>query len=184
MTRARPFLALAAATALLSACAATQSDAALATAATTPGFWLGVWHGFIFPVAVLVGLFVPDVAVYAVPNNGGFEKEEPRPAAAAPAPGLVPPASAHEQPAPATAAFVCPADMTCRPKRTPKPGEWNVGYLHHIHSGEEFGPAGVILSIASGLALLFFAFSGLWMYVYMFVKRSRKTHHHGGKFFW
>jgi hypothetical protein len=72
MTRTRPLLALAAATAFLSACAATQSDAALATAATTPGFWLGVWHGFIFPVAFLVGLFVPDVAVYAVPNNGGW----------------------------------------------------------------------------------------------------------------
>ena len=58
--------------ALLSACAATQSDAAVATAATTPGFWLGVWHGFIFPVAFIVALFMPDVAIYAVPNNGGW----------------------------------------------------------------------------------------------------------------
>ena len=57
---------------LLSACAATQSDAAVATAATTPGFWLGLWHGFIFPVAFIVSLFVPDVAIYAVPNNGGW----------------------------------------------------------------------------------------------------------------
>ena len=57
---------------LLSACAATQTDAAVATAATTPGFWLGVWHGFIFPVAFIVALFVPDVAIYAVPNNGGW----------------------------------------------------------------------------------------------------------------
>ena len=57
---------------LLSACAATQSDAAIATAATTPGFWLGLWHGFIFPVAFIVSLFMPDVAIYAVPNNGGW----------------------------------------------------------------------------------------------------------------
>ena len=57
---------------LLSACAATQSDATVATAATTPGFWLGVWHGFIFPVAFVVSLFMPDVAIYAVPNNGGW----------------------------------------------------------------------------------------------------------------
>ena len=57
---------------LLSACAATQTDAALATAANTPGFWLGVWHGFIFPVAFVVSLFMPDVAIYAVPNNGGW----------------------------------------------------------------------------------------------------------------
>ena len=58
--------------ALLSACAATQSDAAVATAAATPGFLLGLWHGFIFPVAWLISLFVPDVAIYAVPNNGGW----------------------------------------------------------------------------------------------------------------
>ena len=65
-------LALAALTLALAACAATQTDAAVATTATTPGFWLGLWHGFIFPVAFLVSLFVPDVAIYAVPNNGGW----------------------------------------------------------------------------------------------------------------
>ena len=71
MIRARSLMVIAAAL-LLSACAATQSDAAIATAATTPGFWLGVWHGFIFPVAFVVSLFMPDVAIYAVPNNGGW----------------------------------------------------------------------------------------------------------------
>ena len=71
MIRARSLMMIGAALAL-SACAATQSDAALATAATTPGFWLGVWHGFIFPVAFVVSLFMPDVAIYAVPNNGGW----------------------------------------------------------------------------------------------------------------
>ena len=71
MIRARSLMVIGAALAL-SACAATQSDAAVATAATTPGFWLGVWHGFIFPVAFVVSLFMPDVAIYAVPNNGGW----------------------------------------------------------------------------------------------------------------
>ena len=70
--RLLPAIAIFAAALLLSACAATQSDAAIATAATTPGFWLGVWHGFIFPVAFVVSLFIPDVAIYAVPNNGGW----------------------------------------------------------------------------------------------------------------
>ena len=37
-----------------------------------PGFLLGLWHGFIFPVAWIVSLFVDKVAVYAVPNNGGW----------------------------------------------------------------------------------------------------------------
>lgn len=54
----------------LAACAAHQSAAGVAPGA--PGFWLGVWHGFIFPVAWIVSVFVPDVAVYAVPNNGGW----------------------------------------------------------------------------------------------------------------
>ena len=54
----------------LTACAATQSGTAIAPAA--PGFWLGVWHGFIFPVAWVVSLFMDQVAIYAVPNNGGW----------------------------------------------------------------------------------------------------------------
>ncbi len=54
----------------LAACAATQ--AADAVAASAPGFWLGLWHGFIFPVAWVVSLFTDRVAVYAVPNNGGW----------------------------------------------------------------------------------------------------------------
>jgi hypothetical protein len=54
----------------LAACAATQASDAVAPAA--PGFWLGLWHGFIFPVAWIVSLFSDKVAVYAVPNNGGW----------------------------------------------------------------------------------------------------------------
>ena len=54
---------------LLAACAV-QSKAAVAPQA--PGFLLGVWHGFIFPVAWVLSLFMPDVSIYAVPNNGGW----------------------------------------------------------------------------------------------------------------
>ena len=54
----------------LSACAATEAGTAVAAGA--PGFWLGLWHGFIFPVAWVVSLFAPNVAIYAVPNNGGW----------------------------------------------------------------------------------------------------------------
>ena len=54
---------------LLAACA-TQTGAAVQPQA--PGFLLGMWHGFIFPFAWVISLFVPDVAIYAVPNNGGW----------------------------------------------------------------------------------------------------------------
>ena len=67
----RPRYAVLAAAALaLAACAARQSTSAVAPDA--PGFLLGLWHGFIFPVAWLFSLFTDRVAVYAVPNNGGF----------------------------------------------------------------------------------------------------------------
>jgi hypothetical protein len=55
---------------LKTACAASQ--AAGAVAAGAPGFWYGLWHGFIFPLAWIVSLFAPSIAIYAVPNNGGW----------------------------------------------------------------------------------------------------------------
>ncbi len=58
-----------AALATLTACA-TQVTTAVTPAA--PGFLFGLWHGFIFPVAWVFSLFMPEVAVYAVPNNGGW----------------------------------------------------------------------------------------------------------------
>ena len=54
----------------LTACAATQASDAVAPNA--PGFLLGLWHGFIFPVAWIVSLFTDKVAIYAVPNSGGW----------------------------------------------------------------------------------------------------------------
>lgn len=57
--------------AALAACAQ-QVSSAVAHTPETPGFLLGLWHGFIFPVAWVLSLFLPDVAIYAVPNNGGW----------------------------------------------------------------------------------------------------------------
>src|SRR6476620_5155995 len=69
MTRARNLI-LIATFALLAACAAREAPQAIDPQA--PGFLLGLWHGFIFPVAWLASLFLDKVAVYAVPNNGGW----------------------------------------------------------------------------------------------------------------
>lgn len=66
----RPALAIAALF-LLAACAR-QIDAGVSEAAGTPGFLWGLWHGFIFPFAWIGSLFRPDIAVYAVPNTGGW----------------------------------------------------------------------------------------------------------------
>lgn len=64
------FAALAIAALTLSACVARQSGGAIAPDA--PGFLLGLWHGFIFPVSFVFSLFLDNVSVYAVPNDGNF----------------------------------------------------------------------------------------------------------------
>ena len=56
---------------LLAGCAS-QIDAGVAKEAGSPGFWLGLWHGFIFPFSFIGSLLDPDIAVYAVPNRGGW----------------------------------------------------------------------------------------------------------------
>jgi hypothetical protein len=63
-------LAILASALALAGCAATQQSGAVQP--HTPGFLLGLWHGFIFPVAWIVSLFAGNVAIYAVPNNGGW----------------------------------------------------------------------------------------------------------------
>ncbi len=70
--------------------------------------------------------------------------------------------------------FVCPPDYTCRPK--PKPGDPRalIGLLHHLHSGESFGPAGVVIGTLSGFAMIFFSFSGLWLYIQMWRNRAER----------
>lgn len=69
MKHIRTLAALGAAALVLTACAS-QVESAVAPQA--PGFLIGLWHGFIFPVAWFLSLVMPDVAVYAVPNNGGW----------------------------------------------------------------------------------------------------------------
>ena len=36
------------------------------------GFWGGLWHGIIAPFSFVLSLFMDNVALYAVNNNGGW----------------------------------------------------------------------------------------------------------------
>jgi hypothetical protein len=38
--------------------------------ATPAGFWAGLWHGLISPIAFLVSLFSPNVRIYETNNRG------------------------------------------------------------------------------------------------------------------
>lgn len=143
------------------------------------------WHRWL---SVLFGVFLLWIAVTGVMSQiadlvaEGERSPAARQAVAVGA-ALVPAARAHEeQLAPAPKAFVCPAEMICRPKPNPNGARAWVGYLHHLHSGEEFGPLGTAISILSGLALVFFAFSGLWMYLRMW--SHRRTANHKPGWFW
>jgi hypothetical protein len=56
---------------LVTACTAGPNPAA-GQAPTDAGFWLGLWQGFIAPIAFLVSLFNHSVGIYEVHNNGGW----------------------------------------------------------------------------------------------------------------
>jgi len=56
---------------VLGSCTASQPHGIIISAlGSSPGFWKGLWHGFIAPVAFLVSLFSNDVRIYAFPNAG------------------------------------------------------------------------------------------------------------------
>jgi hypothetical protein len=53
---------------LLASCAATQPP--IIPLLDAPGFWKGLWHGFIAPVTFIISLFSEHVRIYAFPNAG------------------------------------------------------------------------------------------------------------------
>ena len=36
------------------------------------GFWHGIWHGMILPISWIFSLFIENVSIYAIYNNGGW----------------------------------------------------------------------------------------------------------------
>lgn len=56
---------------LFSGCANTADVTACVT--TEPnGFFGGLWHGFIAPLSFFGSLFIDNIAMYSVNNNGGW----------------------------------------------------------------------------------------------------------------
>jgi hypothetical protein len=55
---------------VITSCFAVQATAGGAPAIAAPGFWKGLWHGMIAPVAFIVSLFSDHVRIYAAPNAG------------------------------------------------------------------------------------------------------------------
>ena len=154
--------------------------------------WLAVVFGvFLFWIA-LTGFGIQLVTLTQGGEDEGHEAQEALDAQAGKF-ALIPQAMAHgdeeheaatpanPQAAGAPADFACPAEWTCRPPvaKEQHEAEEALEFVMHLHSGEAFGPIGTWISIASSIALAFFAFSGIWMYVQMWRGRKGK-----GGLFW
>jgi len=122
--------------------------------------WLSVFFGIFLLFIAITGLLSQWAALWPVAGPSAAEI-----AAQTPPPG-----------------FECPEGWRCSPPRAAGGPRSLTGFFHHLHSGEEFGPVGQAISILSGLALVFFSFSGLWLYAKMWAeRRSRKAKH---RWFW
>ena len=148
--------------------------------------WLSLPFGLILLWVALTGIAMQAVEIY---DKGLFGEDEDRPALV-PSPrtqeqdedaqAARPTAIAAARPLAATAAAATPA-------APPRPPQSKAHQLHellqHLHSGEWFGPFGTIIQTLGGIAMTFFAVSGMWMYVTMYRRRGHK-HHDGKKLFW
>lgn len=57
---------------LLVSCAPSQHNIASCLQGDRYGFLGGLWHGLIAPIAFICSLFMDNVSVWAVNNNGGW----------------------------------------------------------------------------------------------------------------
>lgn len=116
--------------------------------------------------------------------NGGLVEQHDRPPPGS-KPGsdvrsaaLIPAAQAHEPDEDA------PPPAAVGPRRPQSATRAFVHFVTDLHSGAKFGAVGTVLSLLSGLALIFFAVSGMWMYLQMFRGRARRERPGESRFFW
>ena len=130
--------------------------------------WITVFFGVFMLFMAVTGVASHIAAMVARGSVFEVEKKE----APAPAPTAATPAAAAQPGA---------APAGAPPAAAPNPARKWVGFFHHLHSGETFGPVGTIISLFSGFALIFFAISGMWMYLQMFLHRKKIGR---GQIFW
>lgn len=126
------------------------------------------WHRWL---SVFFGIFLLWIAVTGVLSQVAVLWPESSAEAATAAAVSIPPEG-----------FTCPEGWRCSPPRTETGIRSMTGLFHHLHSGETFGPLGTTISVLSGLVMIFFSFSGLWLYVLMW--RNRKGRNLSPRWFW
>lgn len=142
--------------------------------------WLSLFFGIFMLFIAATGLLSHWAALWPVEEPTVIAAAQAHEGEVQPGEGVAPAASspataqAATDPAAPPPGFECPEGWRCSPPRpTTGPRAW-VGFFHHLHSGEEFGPIGTAISILSGFALLFFSFSGLWLYFQMWNQRRQR----------
>ena len=118
------------------------------------------WHRWL---SVFFGIFMLFIAVTGVLSQAAVLWPESAAEAVAREAAAIPPEG-----------FECPEGWRCMPPRTETGIRGMVGLFHHLHSGEEFGPLGTLISVLSGFVLIFFSISGLWLYIRMWADRSKR----------
>ena len=127
-------------------------------------------------LSILVGLFILWIAATGsiVQFSRMTAPAPPRPAIAGAADGPSARAEDGDEATPALVGKAKPPEDATRQF---------IHFVTELHSGEEFGITGQIVSLISGLALIFFAISGLWMYIQMYRRRAHR-HSHPKRLFW
>ena len=128
------------------------------------------WHRWL---VVVTGVFMIWIAAtgligQAMTLAGGEDHDGPPPVMAKEAPAA--PLQPNPTVAPHTAARG--DDHDGPPAKRGGPPHDLYHLLIDLHSDNFFGPLGKIISVLMGASLLFFAVSGMWMYVDMFRKRK------------
>lgn len=57
---------------LIAGCAQTNQAIGTSGADGVAGFWAGLWHGIILPVAFIISLFKDDIGIYEIHNSGSW----------------------------------------------------------------------------------------------------------------
>ncbi len=153
--------------------------------------WLALLFGALILWIAGTAVAIQIGTIYA---NGGLSEEHdgPMPAGTKHAAGvthvtLIPAAQAHDHEAEEAEARAAAAPRPGASSPAPPPRSPAKAFVHFVtdlHSGASFGPIGTILSLLSGLALIFFAVSGLWMYLQMFRARARRERPGESRWFW
>ncbi|MFA5802833.1 MAG: hypothetical protein WC911_10215 [Thermoleophilia bacterium] len=57
---------------LIGGCAQSNQQTGTAGSSGVAGFWAGLWHGLILPIAFITSLFDDGVGIYEIHNNGNW----------------------------------------------------------------------------------------------------------------